>query len=291
MSHYEEVLHCPYNASHSILAHAMQRHLIKCRKNYPSAKLVKCPFNSIHCVPGPELNMHVEKCEDRATLDLYKYCISSKPSSKNSSYKDSEPELIYHDSVNTQGPSERYLDDGESWENSNTPAYSSQSYCGAARDDWKTTSKKSSDRQKFYREEHPRNKKFNTTVESKTGKPQTNCRSNNTAYDKPSFKGYRGRVPESKYYNEEPVQAPGKTLLDDDECWDDSDVPAYNPQEYCKNARVIRKATHMQPQQKKEFYRQESRRLKGLDGHSKNIGKDLDEISDKFRKSMFVGSN
>lgn len=50
----------------------------------------------------------------------------------------------------------------------------------------------------------------------------------------------------------------------EEECWDDMDVPAYNPQEYCANANVIRKATLQKPSEKKAFYKSERLRLGNL---------------------------
>lgn len=53
-------------------------------------------------------------------------------------------------------------------------------------------------------------------------------------------------------------------LADDDECWDDMNVPAYNPQKYCEKAKVIRKATLKSPAEKKAFYEAERLRLQEL---------------------------
>ncbi|XP_038105821.1 gametocyte-specific factor 1 homolog [Culex quinquefasciatus] len=69
--------------------------------------------------------------------------------------------------------------------------------------------------------------------------------------------------PELIYNNEPPRQATGRSLQDDDECWDESAVPAYNPHAYCKSANVIRKATNMKKSQKREFYQAERERLNG----------------------------
>ncbi|KAL9695441.1 hypothetical protein quinque_014726 [Culex quinquefasciatus] len=53
----------------------------------------------------------------------------------------------------------------------------------------------------------------------------------------------RSLTPESGFGDSE--EATGRSLQDDDECWDESAVPAYNPHAYCKSANVIRKATNM----------------------------------------------
>lgn len=57
---------------------------------------------------------------------------------------------------------------------------------------------------------------------------------------------------------------PGLRDDDDDECWDDMNIPAYNPQTYCATAKVIRKATLKKPSEKKAFYESERLRLQDL---------------------------
>ncbi|XP_058834818.1 arginine/serine-rich protein PNISR-like [Topomyia yanbarensis] len=69
--------------------------------------------------------------------------------------------------------------------------------------------------------------------------------------------------PELIYNNDDPI-AP-KKVQDDDECWDDLRIPAYNPQEYCATAKIIRKATLKTPAEKRAFYEQEIQRHKELE--------------------------
>ncbi|XP_039447780.1 gametocyte-specific factor 1 homolog [Culex pipiens pallens] len=71
----------------------------------------------------------------------------------------------------------------------------------------------------------------------------------------------RSLTPESGFGDAE--EATRRSLQDDDECWDESAVPAYNPHAYCKSANVIRKATNMKKSQKREFYQAERERLNG----------------------------
>lgn len=54
---YDGLIECPYNRAHQILASRMQFHLIKCRKNYPNAKMADCPFNKTHVIPVNELDV------------------------------------------------------------------------------------------------------------------------------------------------------------------------------------------------------------------------------------------
>ncbi|XP_050098085.1 gametocyte-specific factor 1 homolog [Anopheles aquasalis] len=43
----------------------------------------------------------------------------------------------------------------------------------------------------------------------------------------------------------------------DEENWDDMDVPAYNPQKYCLENKVIRQSCHLTPAEKRAFYEEE----------------------------------
>ncbi|ETN66604.1 hypothetical protein AND_001609 [Anopheles darlingi] len=43
----------------------------------------------------------------------------------------------------------------------------------------------------------------------------------------------------------------------DEENWDDMDVPAYNPLKYCLENKVIRQANHLTPAEKRAFYEEE----------------------------------
>ncbi|XP_055527641.1 gametocyte-specific factor 1 homolog [Wyeomyia smithii] len=96
-------------------------------------------------------------------------------------------------------------------------------------------------------------------------------------------------VPELIYHNDLPSNETGKTLMDDDECWDDSNVLAYNPQEYCKNAKVIRKATLLKPSEKREFYRKEHIRLKQLNKQTLNtedVNNGLDYVTNLLSRKL-----
>ncbi|XP_055639933.1 arginine/serine-rich protein PNISR-like [Toxorhynchites rutilus septentrionalis] len=81
--------------------------------------------------------------------------------------------------------------------------------------------------------------------------------------------------PELIYNREDPI-APNK-VQDDDECWDDLRLPAYNPQEYCATAKIIRKATLKTPSEKKVFYEEEMKRHQVLDV---KIKQEFDDVKD-----------
>lgn len=69
----EEQIMCPYNSSHFIRRKVMNTHLVKCKKNYPEAKLVECDFNVIHKIPEPELQYHHDNCPDRKKIEVTVY--------------------------------------------------------------------------------------------------------------------------------------------------------------------------------------------------------------------------
>lgn len=179
---YSELQQCPYEKAHRIQAHAMSKHLFKCRKNHPNQKLVSCPFNESHRINEKELKLHVQSCDDRASFDTYKYCIASKPVS---SPANNAPELVFNNSP----PKDPF----------------------------------------------------------KTGRYSKSRKENDDDTD-----------------DEEKEQKLPVANDDDDECWDDMNVPAYNPQKYCEQAKVIRKATLKSPSEKKAFYEAERLRLQNL---------------------------
>ncbi|XP_055590538.1 gametocyte-specific factor 1 homolog [Uranotaenia lowii] len=156
MSQRPELVQCPYDRSHLIQPHAMPKHLYKCRKNHPWIKLACCPFNTAHRVPKPELKLHTASCEDRATFEVYKYCVASEPEKR--PFEEREPRLIYNDrGVSSAGSGKTLLDDDdECWDNCNEPAYNPQQYCRSANIIRKATLMKPSQKKQFYREEQKR---------------------------------------------------------------------------------------------------------------------------------------
>lgn len=90
--------------------------------------------------------------------------------------------------------------------------------------------------------------------------------------------------PELIFNTEDPINAK-PVQDDDDECWDDLRIPAYNPAEYCEKAKIIRKATLMTPAEKRAFYEKENERHKVLDVKIKREqGIDSDSDSSERRR-------
>uniref|UniRef100_A0A8W7Q1Y6 CHHC U11-48K-type domain-containing protein n=1 Tax=Anopheles coluzzii TaxID=1518534 RepID=A0A8W7Q1Y6_ANOCL len=67
-----DLLECPYNAAHKLLAHTMARHVSRCRRAYGVLKIVPCPFNPDHQVPEREMTLHKLECEDREAFEQYR---------------------------------------------------------------------------------------------------------------------------------------------------------------------------------------------------------------------------
>lgn len=53
----EEVLQCPYDASHKVPRDRFQRHYRECQRSHPEIILLSCPFDRSHRVPVAELDV------------------------------------------------------------------------------------------------------------------------------------------------------------------------------------------------------------------------------------------
>ncbi|KAH0566965.1 uncharacterized protein LOC123269809 [Cotesia glomerata] len=60
---------CPYDRSHIIDRSRLQRHLVKCSKNFPPNYKETCPFNATHLMSESELKIHIKNCPDRKYID------------------------------------------------------------------------------------------------------------------------------------------------------------------------------------------------------------------------------
>lgn len=66
---YDEIRTCPYDPSHRISAVRFTKHLIKCQKNHPNAKMSRCPFNASHVIPDEEYSTHCSICPDKGWIE------------------------------------------------------------------------------------------------------------------------------------------------------------------------------------------------------------------------------
>ncbi|XP_047145371.1 uncharacterized protein LOC101241717 isoform X1 [Hydra vulgaris] len=60
---------CPYDPLHVITAQRFQRHIHKCRKNYPEKDLVQCSFNANHFVLRKDICQHLISCPDKPPVE------------------------------------------------------------------------------------------------------------------------------------------------------------------------------------------------------------------------------
>jgi len=92
---YQEIKTCPYDPSHRVHAKRFLRHIMKCQKNYPNAKMTKCPFNATHIIPDEMYTAHLEICPDKAWLECQMPVITgdvSMPVSDNNHFNMSDGE-------------------------------------------------------------------------------------------------------------------------------------------------------------------------------------------------------
>ncbi|KAG8037579.1 hypothetical protein G9C98_005789 [Cotesia typhae] len=60
---------CPYDRNHIIDRSRLQRHLVKCSKNFPPNYKETCPFNATHLMSESDLKVHIKNCPDRKYID------------------------------------------------------------------------------------------------------------------------------------------------------------------------------------------------------------------------------
>ncbi|KAK2580970.1 hypothetical protein KPH14_006033 [Odynerus spinipes] len=64
---------CPYNESHRIARSRIQKHIVKCEKNYPDDYKAICPFNATHRLFKHEMIEHIIMCPMRQLVDPQLY--------------------------------------------------------------------------------------------------------------------------------------------------------------------------------------------------------------------------
>lgn len=66
----ESYVTCPFNKSHRILKHRLQKHLNKCRKQYPNKKLI-CPCDATHMIDVEKYEHHISVCPSSGNIQCY----------------------------------------------------------------------------------------------------------------------------------------------------------------------------------------------------------------------------
>ncbi|OAD54812.1 Gametocyte-specific factor 1 [Eufriesea mexicana] len=59
---------CPYNKNHIITKSRLQKHIVKCEKQFPTHYKVMCPYNATHRLFKEELEEHIITCPARNIL-------------------------------------------------------------------------------------------------------------------------------------------------------------------------------------------------------------------------------
>ncbi|XP_076667345.1 uncharacterized protein LOC143368468 [Andrena cerasifolii] len=71
MSFVGAYLRCPFNESHRIIEGRLQKHLFKCRRNYPKNYKVVCPFDASHMLDPYEYEHHLSVCTTSGNMMCY----------------------------------------------------------------------------------------------------------------------------------------------------------------------------------------------------------------------------
>ncbi|XP_066601553.1 gametocyte-specific factor 1-like [Prorops nasuta] len=66
---YDFPVTCPYDPNHKIAKSRIQRHLIRCEKNYPEDYKLLCPYNATHRLFKFEMAEHLQTCNSRQLLE------------------------------------------------------------------------------------------------------------------------------------------------------------------------------------------------------------------------------
>ncbi|XP_076166949.1 uncharacterized protein LOC143146523 [Ptiloglossa arizonensis] len=69
----DPVVICPYDKNHLIARSRIQKHIVKCEKQYPEHYKVLCPYNATHRLFKHELEEHIITCPARSVLDYEMY--------------------------------------------------------------------------------------------------------------------------------------------------------------------------------------------------------------------------
>ncbi|XP_034949525.1 uncharacterized protein [Chelonus insularis] len=116
----ETAVVCPYDKNHIIHKSRLQRHLIRCAKNFPPKFKETCPFNATHLMFASDLEKHIQECPDRKYIETERYRYTLKNHGSIASCQQSYVDLT--------------VDDNETWDLASTrddfSTIESESICG-----------------------------------------------------------------------------------------------------------------------------------------------------------------
>ncbi|XP_049289572.1 gametocyte-specific factor 1 homolog [Anopheles funestus] len=154
---YGTVIICPYNKAHVIPAARIQRHLFKCRRQYPKANIDICCFNRAHHVPKEDLLEHQKNCPDRALIEVYQYTMDDGTSNL---------ELPEEPNPQHEFAVQKYKEQEENWDDMDAPRYDPEEYCRNNPVVRKTMHMTKSEKRKFREEERIRIAALNKALET-----------------------------------------------------------------------------------------------------------------------------
>uniref|UniRef100_A0A182KB59 CHHC U11-48K-type domain-containing protein n=1 Tax=Anopheles christyi TaxID=43041 RepID=A0A182KB59_9DIPT len=148
------VVVCPYNSAHQIIAERMQKHLVKCRRQYPNAKMAACPFNNAHHVPEQELNLHTKNCPNRDEMESFKYAIATNaaPLPQKGIYVRADGTTVEAETA----PTDDMPVDEENWDDMDAAPYNPAKYCANNLIIRKATHMTAAEKRQFYEDERVR---------------------------------------------------------------------------------------------------------------------------------------
>ncbi|CAH0563552.1 unnamed protein product [Brassicogethes aeneus] len=77
MSEAEPMVLCPFNSHHVVHKSSLQRHILRCMKNYPDHEV--CPYNALHRFLTKQLLQdHMMDCDSKMKNELFFANINAK---------------------------------------------------------------------------------------------------------------------------------------------------------------------------------------------------------------------
>ncbi|XP_076659443.1 uncharacterized protein LOC143362848 [Halictus rubicundus] len=71
MNFFGPYIPCPFDKSHRIIVGRLEKHLFKCRKNFPKDTKVSCPFDARHMLDQEEYEHHISTCPSSGNVKCY----------------------------------------------------------------------------------------------------------------------------------------------------------------------------------------------------------------------------
>ncbi|XP_076283105.1 uncharacterized protein LOC143210270 [Lasioglossum baleicum] len=75
MNFFGPYMRCPFDESHRILDGRLQKHLVKCRKNYPKDTKLHCYYNATHVLNVDEYEHHISTCPSSGNIKCFQTTI------------------------------------------------------------------------------------------------------------------------------------------------------------------------------------------------------------------------